>query len=376
LNKVVSYFKHLSIRQLISSVEIYYDVGGNDINSKKLKADNVTSPFYVNNMKANISSLPFVFRIKMDIEKMLDKETSLLDIKTKFISHWYKNYTNLKNLKKNEKEVISRISRCAILSNSATERDQIIHIRFSMNSFSYNIVTEFLRMVFDDITLKGIENIDSIDLSHELSIKFDKNTGAVISGKEYVVSTAGINFDKMRMMKGIDFTRTRCNDIETTLRLYGIEATRQMLINELTATYESNSASVNNNHLSLLVDQMCHMGEITSIDRHGLSKIDMDPLARASFEMQMDHFVNASIFNEKDTMKSVSSRIAVGRVISGGTGIFDLLLDTKKLESSEYTEDETGGRVTYIPLEEEPLLLDIVKYDNSKMNFFLPTIKL
>ena len=38
-------------------------------------------------------------------------------IKTKFIAHWYKNYTNLKNLKKNEKEVISRISRCAILSN-------------------------------------------------------------------------------------------------------------------------------------------------------------------------------------------------------------------------------------------------------------------
>ena len=49
----------------------------------------------------------------------------------------------------------------------------------------------------------------------------------------------------------------------------------------------------------------------------------------------MDHFVNAAIFNEKDNMKSVSSRIAVGRVIPGGTGAFDLLLDTKKLENSE-----------------------------------------
>ena len=373
LNKIVSYFKHLSIRQLISSAEIYYDLGTNDIMSKKIRADNVSNPFFVNNMKAEISSLPFVFRIKFDIEKMLDKETSLLDIKTKFISHWYKNYTNLKNLKKNEKEVISRISRCAILSNSMTERDQIIHIRFSMNSFSYNIVTEFLRMVFDDITLKGIENIDGVDVSQELCIKYDKETGAVIQGKEYVVTTAGINFDKMRMIKGIDMSRTKCNDIATNLRLYGIEATRQILIHELTTTYENSGSSINNNHLSLLIDQMCHLGEIISIDRHGLSKIDTDVIARASFEKTMDHFINASIFNEKDTMKSVSSRIAIGRVISGGTGIFDLLLDTKKLESSEYTEDETGGRITFTPLEVEPLLNDIMKYSTGKTDFFVPS---
>lgn len=370
LNKLVSYFKHLSIRQLISSAEIYYDLGLNDMMGKLIKSDNVASPFYVNNMKSDISSLPFVFRIKMDIEKMLDKETTLLDIKTKFISHWYKNYTNLKNLKKNEKEVISRISRCAILSNSPTDKEQIIHIRFSMSSFNYNIITEFLRMVFDDITLKGIDNIDDIELTQERCIKIDKETGEIKADKEPVIETDGINIEKMRMMKGIDFTRTRCNDIATILRLYGIEATRQVLINELTTTYAS--SKINHNHLSLLVDQMCHLGEITSIDRHGLSKIDMDPIARASFEKTMDHFINAAMFNEKDTMKSVSSRIAIGRVINGGTGSFDLMLDTKKLENSEYTEDETGGRVTYIPLEEEPLFRDIMTNMMGKNKFFVP----
>jgi hypothetical protein len=94
----------------------------------------------------------------IESKKMLEKETTLLDIKTKFISHWYKNYTNIKNLSKNEKEVISRISRCAILSNLATDKEQIIHIRFSMSSFRYNIITDFLKMICDDITLKGIKN--------------------------------------------------------------------------------------------------------------------------------------------------------------------------------------------------------------------------
>ena len=259
------------------------------------------------------------------------------------------------------------------LSNNSNDREQIIHIRFSMSAFNYNMITDFLKMVFDDITLKGIEGIENIDISQELSINFDKETGDIKNDKEYVVYTAGINFEKIRQVKGIDLTRTRCNDIATTLRLYGIEATRQILLYELSATYSADGSAINQNHLSILIDQMCYLGEIISIDRHGLSKIEMDPIARASFERTMDHFINAAIFNEKDHLKSVSSKIAVGQVINGGTGSFDLLLDTKKLENSEYTENETGGRVTFIPLEEEPLFGDIIKNDLGKAEFYIPS---
>lgn len=372
LNKVASNFKYLNIRQLFSSVEVYYDVGANDRLSKEIKSDNVSMPFYINNQKVDVNTLPFVFRIKMNIEKMLDKETSLLDIKTKFVSYWYKNYTNIKNLKKTDKEVISRISRCAILSNTPSEKEQVIHVRFSMSSFSYNIITDFLKMVLDDVTLKGIENIDNIDIVPERKVSFDSKTGDIIDGKEFVIYTSGINYEKLTQIKGVDFTRTRTNDIATVLRLYGIEATRQMLMYELTTTYSESGANININHLSLLVDQMCHMGEITSMDRHGLSKIDIDPIARASFEKTMDHFINAAIFNEKDSLKSVSSRIALGKVIGGGTGSFELLLDTKKIENSEYTENETGGRITFTPLEEEPLLLDIMKNEGGELSFYNP----
>jgi DNA-directed RNA polymerase II subunit RPB1 len=115
------------------------------------------------------------------------------------------------------------------------------------------------------------------------------------------------------------------------------------------------------------------MGSIISIDRHGLGKIDSEPIAKASFEKTMDHFINAAIFNEKDHLKSVSSRIMMGRVIPGGTGAFDLLLDTEKLENSEYTQNENGGRITFIELEEDPMLIDLVKNNIIKNNFFVPT---
>ena len=370
LNKTVSYFMHLSIRYLVSNIEIYYDLGLDDSLSLLLKKDNVSNPFFVNNLITDITTLPFVFRFKLNIEKMLSKEISMLDIKTKFISHWYNNYNNIKTLKKNEKNIITRINRCVILSNNNSELEQYIHIRFNMSSFNYNIITEFLNMVCDDITLKGIENINSIELAEERCITFNKDTGGVDIDKENVGYTSGINFEKIRYIKGINFKRTHCNDINTILRFYGLEAARQMLLYEFYVTFEG-SANVNRTHLTLLVDQMCHMGNILSIDRHGLNMIESDPISKASFEKTMDHFVNAAIYNESDKVTTVSSRIAVGKVIKGGTGAFDLVLDTKKIEQSEYIEDTTN-RITYLPLEEDSLVKDIIKYNLNTYNFYIP----
>jgi DNA-directed RNA polymerase beta' subunit len=368
LNKIISYFKYLSIRELVTTIEIYYDLHTNDI----LKNDNVSGPFFINNQKTDINSLPFVFKLKLNIEKMIDKEITLLDIKTKIIAFWYKIFNNLKNVKKIEKEIINKITKCVILSNNMSDTEQIIHIRFNMISFNYNIILDFLKIILDDVILKGIEGINKIDVKYEPKISFNPTTGDIINEKEYVVFTSGINFEKLKLIKGIDVIRTKCNDINTILINYGIEAARQVLMNELALVYTNSSANINYNHLSVLVDQMCSTGDLISIDRHGMLKVDNDPIAKASFEKTMDHFINAAIFNEKDNIKSLSSSIAIGRVIPGGTGCFDLLLDSKKLENSEYTEDETGGRITFIPLEEEPLFNDILKYNIIKNNLFIP----
>ena len=366
VNKIASYLKFLSIKQLIDSAEIYYDVG----TEKKLTQDNISTPFFVNNQKAELTSLPFVFRLKMNLEKMLDKETTLLDIKTKFVSYWYKNFTNTKTMKKNEKDIFSKISRCAILSNSTADKEQIIHIRFSMSSFNYQILVDFLNIVLENITLKGIDGISDINMEEQRVLNFNKETGATQVEKEFVVTTSGINLERLKYMKGVNLNRVSVNDIFTIYRNYGIEATRQILMIEY---FRVLGDKLNSTHLSLLVDMMTHNGETTSIDRHGLSKLESDPFARASFEQTMDHFINAAIFNEKDTMKSVSSNVMLGKVIPGGTGSFDLMLDTNKLENSEYTSDETGGRITFAPLEEDSILKDVLKYGINQANFFIPT---
>jgi DNA-directed RNA polymerase beta' subunit len=372
VNKISSYLTHLSIKELINEASIYYDTNSNDEISSLILNDKVSQPFFINNQKIELSSLPFVFRIKLDMEKMHDKETTMLDIKTKFISHWNKYFNNIKNLKKNEKDLFSKITRCAILSNNNVD-NQIIHIRFNMSSFNYNLLTDFLKIVLENITLKGIDNITNSDLISDRKLIFNENGETVVS-KEFIVYTEGINIEKIKYIKGIKQKLTTCNDVSTIYRLYGIEAARQILLNEFMLTFSSNGArSINHNHMSVLIDMMTHVGSIISIDRHGLTKIDSEPLAKASFEKTMDHFVNASIFNEVDNIQSVSSRIMIGRVIPGGTGSFDLLLDTNKLENTEYTKDENGGRITFPYLEDEAIFNDIIKFGFSKNDFFIPT---
>ena len=371
VNKITSYFKYLSIKELVDTIEIYYDLGGNNELSNKIRNDKVSNPFYINNQKTEIENLPIVFRLKLNIEKLHDKETTLLDIKTKFISYWQKNFTNLKNLKKMEKDIFSKITRCAILSNN-DKFDQIIHIRFNMTSFNYIAITEFLKIIIEQITLKGIDNILNINLVNERRLIFNTDTGNINETKENIVYTTGINIEKLKYIKGINMNRTICNDILTTFRLYGIEAARQCLLNEFVGTFKQGGANINHNHMSVLVDMMTHMGIVISMDRHGLKKVESDPITRASFENTMDHFINAAIFNERDTCNSVSSRILLGRVIPGGTGAFDLLLDTNKLENSEYTKNESGGRVTFTLLEDESLFKDIINYGFSKTDIFIP----
>ena len=367
VSQISSSLKHLTIRDLIDSAEILYIVNENDELGKKLKDDNTTVPFFINNNKVDIKNLPLIIKLKINIEKMMDKNTDLLDIKTMFMSYWNENFSNIKNVKRNYKDIISSIDRLAVLSNV----DNIIHIRFDMSKFNYVMLTDFLKIVLDDITLKGINHIKESNIQKENKIIFNKTTGSIEREPNYLIVTSGINIDDLFLLKNINHEKTRYNDIQTVYKYFGVEAARQMLYHEFVTAYKQ-AGKLNHNHLAVLVDMMTHTGNITAIDRHGLGKLDSGPLTKASFERTMDHFIDAALYSDVDNLKSVSARIIVGRVIPGGTGCFDLLLDTDKLENSEYTSNETGGRISFIPLEKESILQDILKYGINDTDFYIP----
>ena len=57
-------------------------------------------------------------------------------------------------------------------------------------------------------------------------------------------------------------------------------------------------------------------------------------------------------------MKSVSSRIMAGKVIKGGTGLCQIMLDTDLLENAEYVEEEDTVK-TFTELTQNVYIKDI-----------------
>ena len=214
--------------------------------------------------------------------------------------------------------------------------------------------------VLDNFKLKGIDDIMSTDIDiNSRLISFDNDDNVFEESSEMVIFTTGINLIDIRYIDGIDLNRTYCNEVNQTYRYLGIEAARSSLIKELYQVYSDHN--VNYHHLSILVDVMTNTGSFTSIDRHGINKLDTDPLSRASFEMPIEQLTKAAQFGEIDHMRSVSSRIMAGRVISGGTGLCSLLLDVDYVMNSEYIEDDDAiQRSEFNMIEDNSIINDIM----------------
>ena len=138
----------------------------------------------------------------------------------------------------------------------------------------------------------------------------------------------------------VDSTRTISNDIIEVYELLGIEASRSLLLDQLDEVFIE---YINVRHIELLCDLMTSTGELISINRQGISRSDIGPLAKCSFEDTTDQLIRAGIFGEIDYLEGVSSNIMMGQKIHAGTNNCEILLDEEKLgELMEDDSDEEG----------------------------------
>ena len=346
-NKIASYIKFTTIQDLRTNIEIYYDPKPYD-KGGFMEKDNVYNIFYAFQQSKScclnkVDGLPWLMRIEFDKEKLMNKEVSLLDIKSRFCVEWEKRFQDVKSMKREKRQILEKITQLAVLTNTDNDSVPTMHIRFDMTNFNSSTLIDFMDMFVDEFKLKGMPDIEDIaggSATEERIISFDGGDGVFEKNKnEYIIYTKGINMTAIRDIIGVDLTRTYCNDIITTYEMFGIEAARNLIIREVTAVFAANGSAVNHQHVSIFGDLMTNVGSLTSIDRHGLNKLDTDPLARASFEKTVEQLITAAVFNEVDHMNSVSSRIMAGLCIKGGTGLCNLVLDRELLENSEYTID-------------------------------------
>ena len=143
---------------------------------------------------------------------------------------------------------------------------------------------------------------------------------------EWVIRTDGSNLEGVLSIEGVDPTRTTTNDIHEIAKILGIEAARNALIKEAHAVLEEQGLDVDIRHVMLVSDIMTNTGGIQQIGRHGISGKKSSVLARAAFELTIQHLVNAAIKGETDPLKGVIENIIVGQSMPLGTGSVELFM--------------------------------------------------
>lgn len=193
-------------------------------------------------------------------------------------------------------------------------RQQGTMIEFGPDEPSYR---DLLQLVEElrDIVFKGIGDISRVVIRKE-----DREDGRE-GEQEFVLYTEGAAFKKVLDIEGVDAGRTTTNNIHEVYRVLGVEAARERIIEETMETLEEQGlGDVNIRHLMLVADIMTNPGTIESIGRHGISGNKESVLARAAFEVTVNHLLDAAVHGESDELDGVTENVIVGKPIKLGTG--------------------------------------------------------
>lgn len=148
-------------------------------------------------------------------------------------------------------------------------------------------------------------------------------------GEEYIVLTSGTNLKDVLELPEVDVTRTFSNDIREIYAVFGIEAARQAIINEVYRVIEAQGLNIDIRHVMLVADIMCTTGVLKGVTRYGVVSEKASVLARASFETPIKHLINASLEGEVDNLTSVVENVMINQPVPLGTGLPGLITKMK-----------------------------------------------
>ena len=271
----------------------------------------------------------WVIRIKMDAEAMLDKKLTMDDVHFA-IKNSYGNDVSCAFSDYNDDNLVFRLRMENITQAKKTNKlnplDQSDHIY---------MIKSFQDQLMNNIVLRGIKGIRKVML-RTIKNTLKKTEGVYAKKESWVLDTMGTNLLHVLGLDYIDTKRTVSNDIQEVYRVFGIEAARQAIYNELSEVFDD--SPINYHHVCLLCDRMTVSSSMISIFRHGINSDDIGPIAKASFEETPEMFLKAARHAELDPMRGISANVMCGQEGYYGTSAFQVLINMDEMMKHESVE--------------------------------------
>jgi DNA-directed RNA polymerase II subunit RPB1 len=287
-----------------------------------------------NAMDATPQKSKWVIRMEMDAETLLDKNITMDDIHFAITNSHYGNDISCVYSDYNSDKLVFRIRMNSSIFTKGKKRG--IAETLDQSDEIY-LLKNFQDSLLNNVVLRGVNGIDNA-LARKLQNSVLNEDGKFVRKDTWVVDTTGSNLLDTLAVDYIDAARTYSNDIREIFNVLGIEATRQVIYNELSEVMEFSDVYINYHHLSLLCDRMtCNQG-LVPIFRSGLLGDNVGPIAKATFEVHTEVFLDAARHGDFDHMRGVSANVMCGQLGNYGTGAFQLVLDMKEMETLEGSE--------------------------------------
>jgi DNA-directed RNA polymerase subunit A" len=261
------------------------------------------------------------YRLKSDLAKEVANQIEITRLNT--IADIETDLTNLvifikPNMKtiKNKDITIEELADNIKKLRGIDAKVENVSIKVTLDDPSYKKLLD-VNETLKDMKVKGIDGIKRIIIRNE------PNEG-------YVIYSEGSNLEKVLEIEGVDPYRTTTNDIQAVGRTLGIEAARNMIIQEAFNTLSEQGLNVDLRHIMLVADVMTTDGTIRAIGRHGVSKEKESVLSRAAFEITVSHLLQAARRGETDQLGGVAENIIVGQPVNLGTGAVELVMKRGK----------------------------------------------
>jgi DNA-directed RNA polymerase II subunit RPB1 len=215
------------------------------------------------------------------------------------------------------------------------EGNDELYVRTKHNKNFFQYVKNIL-----DTTVKGSQYIPSVNIR--------------VERQQFVIDTEGIDLNHIKLIEAIAQNKVQCNDIFQVLKIYGVEAARRVILQEMQNVLGAYGIYVNMRHLMTIVDWMTWGGKICALTRHGVKKMmaSTTPLKRATFEQPVEIFHHAATKGLHDELSGISEQLLIGKEPKCGSYFNGVVTDTEY--QKQWDEDDWEP----MEIEEEDLFAD------------------
>jgi len=340
--------EHTNMKEIVKSMEICFDP--DDLNTLINEDQETMSQYYdfehmmdecmEKSIEENTNEKSkWILRMEMDSELMLEKNITMDDINFT-LKNSYGDEISCVFSDYNSDKLVFRIRMNNVINKSTkggaaggVKKPKVNPLDQSDQIY---LLKNFQDQILNNIVIRGIKRINKVIL-RKIKDNLVEVAGSYKKQDIWVLDTIGSNMLDVLALDYIDQKRTFSNDIVETYNVFGIEAARQTIYNEIAEVIEFDGTYINYHHLAMLCDRMTFTNKMISIFRHGINNDNIGPIAKASFEETPEMFLKAARHAELDIMRGVSANVMCGQEGLYGTNSFQVVLDLEEMRKLEDT---------------------------------------